>query len=337
MPSDSRHAAALEAVAGSRERFRSNVARTIEEVRGLIAARDSSTEDRGARLAEELGSFADGWIDASRLAEVLVEPHRVGTTEVGQIERALDVLVSLQKTGDEAFVSRLESRGSLALHVGRELSLLGRAFGAARVIERVRDGLYRGGDHALLDGVPFERWNRAEREMAPPLVVELDGGDLQTGGLIDLLDGAVRLVLIVNGEAPPAAVAKLITPGVTIVQTDDPGELARISDAEGPALAALLPEGAPRIVHEPSAGPGPGTLLVERLPESPPDRPIGRASVFRQAEDLRQLRALASPEAGAAAPTGAAPGATAGLDPAGTLAAWLLGQADVSDLGSAAG
>jgi hypothetical protein len=34
-------------------------------------------------------------------------------------------------------------------------------------------------------------------------VVEVDGGDLQAGGLAEFLDGAQKIVLVVRGPAPP--------------------------------------------------------------------------------------------------------------------------------------
>ncbi|MDH3734991.1 MAG: hypothetical protein OEU54_15795 [Gemmatimonadota bacterium] len=340
MPSDERLAPALEAVSDSCERFRSSIALTIEEVRGLLASRTSTTAERGDRLAEELGAFAAGRIDPARLAGVLLEPHKVGAGEVSQIERALEVLVSMQRSGEELFTSTLDRGDSLVDHVDREFARLGSAFGAARVVELVRDGLYRGGERNALEGFRFARWNLAERAIAPPLLVTLDGADLQPGGLDRFLDGGCQLVLLVRGETPAASLVRLISPRVVVIQTDDVAELSLLADQQGPVLAALVPVGLPRFTHRPAPGPGLGVLTVEGLPEEAPDRPIDDISVFRQREDLDQLRLLAAastasgvvPEDG----TGA-DGEAAALDPAATLAAWLLDQADVSDLTPPAG
>ena len=87
------------------------------------------------------------------------------------------------------------------------------------------------------------------------------------------------------------------------------------------------------------------------MPEEEPRRALGSISAFQQTEELRHLAALASrPTAAAAgaAAAGAAPGigapaaaaaqdGTAPMGPANKLAAWLLSQADLSDLESAAG
>jgi hypothetical protein len=340
MPSDERLPPALEAVSDSCERFRSSIALTIEEVRGLLATRTSTTEERGDRLADELGVFAAGRIDPARLADVLLEPHKVGAGEVSQVERALDVLVSMQRSGEELFTSTLDRGDSLVDHMEREFARLGSAFGAARVVELVRDGLYRGGDGDVLEGFPFARWNLAERAISPPLVVTLDGADLQPGGLDTFLDGGCRLVLLVSGETPPASLVRLVSPGVTVIQTDDVADLSLLADQQGPALAALVPAGLPRFIHRPGPGPGLGIFTLERLPEEAPDRPIEGISVFRQREDLGQLRVLAAAStASGVVPEGGASddSETTALDPAATLAAWLLDQSDVSDLTPPAG
>ena len=71
MPSDARREAALRTLAAPIEHFRSAVARTLEEVRGDLAAHRSGTAGRAAQLATELGRFAEGRIDVGRLAAVL--------------------------------------------------------------------------------------------------------------------------------------------------------------------------------------------------------------------------------------------------------------------------
>ena len=39
-----------------------------------------------------------------------------------------------------------------------------------------------------------------------------------------------KIVLIVEGKSPPAALVRCLTPGVHVLQTDDPGALARGRD-----------------------------------------------------------------------------------------------------------
>jgi hypothetical protein len=168
--------------------------------------------------------------------------------------------------------------------------------------------------------------------------VELDGADLHVGGLADFLDGGFKLVLVVRGESPPASLVRLITPGVLVVQTDQPDDLTLLKEWSGPAVAALVPETAARFIHEPVRDEKPARLRVERVPEDPPRVALGGLTAFQQEEELRQLASLAERGPVAAAANGtadlAAIGAGAGgstgptnADPAGALAAWLLQQA----------
>ena len=76
------------------------------------------------------------------------------------------------------------------------------------------------------------------------------------------------------------------------------------------------------------------------LPARDPRAAVGGASGAQQAEELRQLRQLAArpegPPARAPSPTTTVAGgsaAPAATDPADKLAAWLLAQVDLSDLG----
>jgi hypothetical protein len=99
------------------------------------------------------------------------------------MERAHHVL-SASARGPDALPDAGLRRRRPAAHVAAALAGIGRAFGAARGGARARR---RSGDDDTSDdrlaGFPFRRWNRAERQIAPPLVVEVDGGDLQVGGL----------------------------------------------------------------------------------------------------------------------------------------------------------
>lgn len=365
MPSEDRLQAALRAVARERDAFRSAVAATAEQIRGFLGSRNGATGP-GGRAAAELGAFAAGRLDPERFATLVSEEGPADPAHVEAAERALSVLTGILGGGDAPFRVRVEAGGDPAAAVGDALARTGRAFGAARVAEAVRLGRYRAErDAFLLQSFPFGRWSRAEREAAPPLVVELDGEDLGPGGLAAYLDGGVKLVLIVDGPCPPAPLARLLTPGIRVLQTDDPEALAAVGGTPGPAIAALVPEACARFLHEPDApgsGDGPraddgdgeagggpasgwGRFTVDLLPEAPKGR-LGASSAFQQAEELRLLAALAAPD-GEGAP-GAAEGAGAGAgrpaagttvpaDPADRLAAWILHQADLSDLGAGAG
>jgi hypothetical protein len=180
-----------------------------------------------------------------------------------------------------------------------------------------------------LESFPPNLWNRAEKGCAPPLVLEVEGADLKAASLGDLLEGSQKIVLVVNGPAAPAPLVRLITPGMTVIQSDDPLDLAALSATPGPGIAALMPEGAAKFVHAPGGKSLNERLTVSSLPEQEPKKALGSISVFQQVEELRQLRALAASVQIPAAAEEEAASAGAEMDEAGQLAAWLIHQARV--------
>jgi hypothetical protein len=370
-PERARAEAALAALAAPRDAFRSALAATAEEIRGLLAAAIAPGE-RPLRLAAELGPFAAARIDAGRLAELLSPSGLADGSARAQVtrqadrapvERALARLVELELRGDDLFRCRVAPGGDLQATVEEALAEAGCAFGAARLVELAHSGRYRSEEHSgLAERFAFRRWSRAERAIAPPLVVEVEGADLAAGGLARFLDGAVKLVLVVAGEeAPPAALVRLITPGVLVLQATGPGALAEVASCPGPAVAALLPTSAARFIHAPALDGAPARLTIEHLPAAPA---AGAVVPFPWGDELRQLAALAavgsaargasaagvSPEAASASPAAVgAPGAVpvvippgaaaaepdAAADQADRLAAWLLQQAGLAGAGAA--
>jgi len=96
-----------------------------------------------------------------------------------------------------------------------------------------------------------------------------------------------------------------------------------------------MPDGAARFVHDPGGGPQLWQrLTVAHLPAAP-RAAVGGHSVAQQADALGQLKALATrppePEA-TPVPAGGSAAEAAG-SPADKLAAWLIDQADLEDLG----
>ena len=160
------------------------------------------------------------------------------------------------------------------------------------------------------------------------MVVELEGQDLKASSLGDLLEGAQKIVLVVNGPAAPAPLVRLITPDVTVIQTDDPAELAALTATPGPGIAAIMPAGCAKFVHAPGGKALHDRLSVSYVPEAEPKKAIGSISRFQQVEELRQLKALAESIQAPAAPE-AEPAAAPEMDEAGQLAAWLIHQAKV--------
>ncbi|MFQ5746612.1 MAG: hypothetical protein ACE5HF_05265 [Gemmatimonadota bacterium] len=328
---------ALERLGASRDAFRTTLARTREEVQALLVAR-AGAGDEAARAASELGRFAAPRIDVERFSALLDREEGFAPDEASRVARARDTLEALIRRGDDLYRAAVEPGGDLAGAAVRALTEAGRAFGAARVVELTRSGRFEAdGDEAWLEGLPPAAWTRRERELAPPLVLRVAGADLAPAGLAPLLDGGQKIVLVVEGEAPPAALAALVTPGVFVAQVSDPEELGSLADAAAPGVAAIVPAEAALFTHRPAPGAGDpaalGTLTVERMPEAAPRRPIGGQSAFRQAEDLRRLEALArlaAFEASGAGVNGA--GTPAGPDAdsrADLLAAWILRQADL--------
>lgn len=332
MPSDDRAVRALEAVAGDRDAFRSAVARTVDEVGGMLE-RAGASEDR-ERSRRALGPMARGRIDADRFASLLADEDGLGPEAVEQLERARGVLTDVHGAGDELYHVRLEEGGDLRDAVARATARLGRAFGAARTVELARSGRWRLEDHGgYLEAFPLGMWNGRERAIAPPVVVALSGRDLRPAGLCEYLDGTAKIVLVVEGAAPPAALVRLVTPGVTVVQTADPEDLSVLEDRETPAVAALFDGGAgvARFVHRPEGGDDPeARTSLEEVPDEADVRPVGTASRGQQIEELRQLEALARPGADArTSENGTGPDAgaePAEAEPADRLAGWLLRQ-----------
>ncbi len=329
----------LVSLAGPMAAFRSAAAEAAEEARAIVAAHGHATGG-SARAAGELGPFAAGRLDSGRFAALFERDADLDPVAVSALERAAHVLTEVADLPLEAHRAEVAPGGDLLAAAISALARLGRGFGAARVAELARSGRYRAASHDVwLSAFRPARWNRTERRLAPPLVLEVDGQDLRAGSLAELLDGGQKIVLVVRGASPPAPLVRLVTPGVFVLQTSDPSDLARLAVVDGPAIAALLPEDAARFVHDPASGAmAAERLAVMYLPAGGTRAPLGGYSAAQQAEELAQLSALALAPRRAAAPadrTVPDPAGLAGLppaDPADRLAAWLLARADLSGL-----
>lgn len=353
MPSDAVPAAdravrALEALAGPKEAFRSAVADAVDTVTALLDRRSSAPEARATRAAAELGAFASGRIDAQAFAGLLATDEALDPAAAAALEAARETLREVAARGDAAFRIEVGSGADLRDAVEEAFAELGRVFVAGRAIEAVVErrpvppaaGPGRTDVEGRSGVLPFRAWTAAERGLAPPLVVEVDGTDVAAGGLAEFLDGAVKIVLVIRGASPPAPLARLVSPSVAVVQASDPDGLGLLARTGGPAVAALVDEGAARFLHDPAAGPTAAErLAVEFAPEPKPRPRLGGASSFQQAEELRLLATLASPPAGelleAGEPEAASPAPPA--LPADRLAAWLLSRADLSGIETGSG
>jgi hypothetical protein len=323
MPSDARITQILEQLAPQRDQFRSAVAAAAEQLRSTLSDYRSASGDHVERAAFELGRFARGRIDAALFAQVFGHDSALDQVTVEWIDRAEAVLQEIASTTHLHQYVRAEPGASLSAAVERALARIGRGFGAARVAEYARAGHPIRVEAQFLEAFPFALWNRAERRIALPLVVEVDGSDLRVGGLEEFLDGGQIIVLLVNGNSPPAALVRLITPNVLVMQTAQLEDVGKVAAAGGPAICALVPESCAQFVYDRSS------LVVSQTPAPARIAAIGRIGIFQQREELLQLDRLNTgrPVDIARAESAAEP------QPEDVLAAWLLRQADLTQTG----
>ena len=318
MPSEKRTVIALEAIRPRAELFHSAVAATTDQIRGLLAGTGESPDDQTIAL----GNFAAGHVDVKRFAAFTRKADKVEPTAEQPIRAAQEALNDLLQMGDSLFLLKLEKGANLGARVDERLATIGNAFSAAHVVELAKRDEFREEKHGkLLNGLAFAEWSHAERMLAPGLVIELDGADFTPAQVAPYLDAGMKMIFVVEGDAPAAALVRLVTPGV-FVQQGMESVLDDFQTWEGTAVAALLPKGAVNFVHDPAAG----ETTFERfttleLPKEIRKRAIGGISAGQQAEDLNLLEALAV----VPSPTG-----EAASDPAGKLSAWLLSQTSLA-------
>jgi hypothetical protein len=306
-------------------------------VRGYLASHQAVNRSRDEVVAVSLGNFAAGRIDIDRFSALLGDSAADDPGLLEKVEGAYGILNDVASGGDDVYRIDVKSGGRLGDAVSSRLSEVGRVFAAGRVAGMATRGSLNSGENdKLLGPLEFEGWNSAERLIAPPLAVELDGADLRAGELAEFLDGNMKMVLVVRGDAPPAPLVRLISPSVFVLQTSDETGLDRFASFAGPAVAALVPESAARFIHDPASGDGPGDRLeILHLPEEAPKKAVGGISVRQQIDELEQLRLLASCAGGAPALAASEEPAAEQMisdHPVDKLAAWLLSQADLSDL-----
>ena len=347
MRSDEREQRAVDALATRRAAFRAAVETAHAQARAFHAAHGPRSDDRARETALELGQFAGGRVDPSRFAALTTETRVLGLDEETAVRRSAEVMDEVLAHGDGLFTCDVPPGGDLHAEVEAALAEAGRAFGAAFVCGAVKAGSYRPDVHGpALRAFPYRRWSRAERLLAPPLVVTLDGADLHAGMLAGYLDGQQKIVLLVRGSATPAPLARVIAPRCYVVQATDADALAAAAAFDGPAIAALVPASAARFVHDPAAGP----TLAQRLtgvvvPTAAPRAAVGGHSGAQQREELMLLAELAAQRAPANAPADAPAAAAALAPPAAAIASgdsavnaladWLLSQAGLASAAAA--
>ena len=338
MPSDERLQGARDAFPAHDGAFRAAVETAYAQVRAYLAAHGSRSEERARETALELGQFAGGRIDVGRLAAVLSTTRVLDPQEETVVWSCADAMREVLACCDGLLLCEVPRGGDLRTTVEESLAMVGRAFGAALVFQTVKAGTYKAEVHEIaLRSFPFRSWNQQERLLAPPLVVSVDGSALNTPSLAEYMDGAQKIVLVIQGASAPAPLARLITPHLFVMQCESPAELARFAAVKGPGIAALVPPTAARIVHDPVTA----RLEVTHLRAEAPRNSVGGWSAWQQGEDLALLRQLAAAETLAAkaraqvSENGSAPPASVGQVPGvEELSAWMLAQAGFA--GSAA-
>lgn len=319
MPFEERKGIALDAVRSRIDQFHSALTVTQNQVRGLLVGADNTDDDQSVAL----GFFAQGKVNVERFASFTPKTTRIDATAEAPIRAAQEVLKSLLAQGDDLFIIETEAGKGLGHQLSVRLASIGRAFAAARVIELAKSGAYKEDKHAAtLTRFPYAMWNSSERALAPALMIEVSGADFKPSAIIPLLDTNMKIVFNVSGDAPAAALARVISPGVFVQQETGNASLDAFAAFEGIAVAAFLPPTAVSFVHDPSSG----ATTYERFvavtfPKEVRKRAVGGISPAQQAEDYSLLESLSVPPeiAGDAA-----------SDPAGKLSAWLLHQADLS-------
>lgn len=325
MQSDEGVAAALSALRPRIAAFRFAVSGALERARNTLESGSGPSQTRTA-----LGEFGSRLIDAERFAMISSGTGPLDTVARAAVERAAELLEALLRAGDEQFVVEVSSLTSSAGAIRARLATLGAAFGVAALSELVRRRTYDPAQHgSSLDGYPFERWTAGERRLAPPLVVRIDGSDLDAFELAPLIDGWVRLVLLVTQPCTAAPLARLVSPGVFVAQSGDMTVLNRVTDFDGPAVIAVMNGAEARFVHDPRAGSAMWQRIeVTHMPAAQPRKSLGARSAWQQRDDLSHLKALIQQPALPVNPAEilVASGGGSSYDPAERLTAWLLDQ-----------
>jgi len=321
MQSEEQKACALGAVRSRIDQFHAALTVTYEQVRGLLAGTGDAEADR----SEALGFFARGKVNLERFNAFAPTARRIEAQAEAPVRAALEVLGSLLAEGDNLFILNIEEGRGLGHSLGMRLAHIGRAFAAARIVELAKNGAYKEDKHAeSLLRFPYATWNSAERAVAPALVVSVSGADFKPSSIVPLLDTNMKIVFLVGGDAPAAALARVISPRVFVQQITAEADLKAFTAYKGIAVAAFLPDTAVSFMHDPASG----STTYERFvaitfPKEVRKRSIGGISPAQQAEDYTLLESLSVPPeiAGEAA-----------SDPAGKLSAWLLSQANLAGL-----
>ena len=328
MPFEDRSPAILRALRGSVDVYEAAIRAAMDRVDSLLAW--SANGEDPSRRDDDLGPFALDRIDVARFAALDAKHWLIDVNERSILLEARRVLGEYAALDPRRLIVDVPSGGRMGAAVMLAFADLGRAFGAMLAAEMIRRGRYDPAEHAPPSGgFPRYRWNRAERDAAPPLLVTVDGADVWAGDLAPFVDGSQRLMLLVRSPAPPAPLVRLITPGALVFQTsnDDTAVELLTKYSGAPSIGALVPEGCAEFVHTPGTGPAISQRTTVSVRPQGRRKPLPGWTLWQQDQELQQLLALAAPPP-VAITSPAAEGHAATAEPADRLAAWLLAQAE---------
>lgn len=335
MPSDPSLALVLAALARPIAEFHALVGDAITQGEAVLAAQRADEQVRAEAASASLGQFAEARMDASRFAALFPALPTLAPDAVAALGHALTVLHAVQALGDQFFVVEVAAGGRFGAALERAFEAIGETLGAVLLEEQIRTGRHDANHERLLRTQYFRTWSRAERRVSPPLVVVVNGADVQPGALLDYTDGREKIVLVIRGESPPAPLARCISPGTFVLQSADASGFERLAEYDGPAVGALVPEGAALFMHDPAGGREPWQrLTVHHLP-SAPKRAVGGQSTWQMTQDLRVLADLATTPFAVPAPAGHGAAHAVGAEDAATrIAAWLVAQSTAPEVGA---
>ena len=324
-----------EKLGATRRAYRSAIVETSEELRGILETEHKS--------GDVYSKFSSGYIDPSSFG-ALSESSVSKGTERARLSAARSVLVELLGLGDDLYRVEVAPGKSVCCAVSQAYGRIGRAFAAARAASNASAGIPAAADELeSLQRNNFHNWSKAERNLAPGLLIEVAGEDLLADGLLAFLDGNACLAFHVTGQVSPAPLVGLIRPDIFVAQskTHDPFGMPD----RGPVAVAVLAdaETSATFTHL-AAGKGESgmgiwsRLFVDTLPEAAPVSALGPKTVNQQREELRQLASLSieplvseEGEPSAPQPWHRVAAAMAEASPSGgpidRLAAWLLSKA----------
>ncbi|MBC8406840.1 MAG: hypothetical protein H8E15_16615 [Planctomycetes bacterium] len=329
MPSDNLTDLVLASLEGPRSAFASSLAAAAEQVRGTLAGLSADVDTRNNLLKTQLGGFAAGRINIEKFSTFADGQRSVNAGAVPTLKKAQAVLNELSDTGKDLIQIKVAAGKTVRCGVSRGLARIGRAFGAARCIELAKAGTYNDAEHGkMMEGLHFADWNQAERAMAPPVVVHVQGRSLHPSSLAEFMDGGVKIVLLIDGPCAPATLARLISPNTFVMQTQVATDLDRLAAWAGHGVAAIVPTGAAIFTYAPAGNTAFGNALkIDFAPEDASISPLGSLSAQQQKEDLAMLSALSG-----AATTPLEARDESPVNPVDQLAAFLLSKANIEEV-----